>query len=137
MWLAEKTKKTPEGTDADFGVTTIAGERAGVVTRGENRELPLYGPGGYFWMPESGSAVLVIKGGPGGEEACAAGAKMPPVPERLQPGEVLIRSAGGAEVWLRNDGGLELRGSVSVTGTLTVNGLVCNAGQSLAAPAAN
>jgi hypothetical protein len=137
MWLAEKTKKTPAGTDADFGVTTIAGERAGVVTRGENRELPLYGPGGYFWMPESGSAVLVIKGGPGGEETCAAGTKMPPAPPDMRPGEVLIRSAGGAEIRLKNDGGLELRGRVSIVGGLTVNGLACNAGQSLAAPAGN
>ena len=80
MWLAEKTKLSPPGMDADFGVTSIAGQRAGVVTRGESRRLPVYGPGGYFWMPENGSAVLVIKGGPGGEESCAAGTKMPPAP---------------------------------------------------------
>lgn len=36
----------------------------GVVTRGEVRQLPIYGPGGYVWLPESGASVLVIKGGP-------------------------------------------------------------------------
>lgn len=134
MWLAERTKISLSGTDADFGVTSIAGERAGVVTRGERRALPVYGPGGYFWMPESGSAVLVIKGGPGGEEACAAGTKMPPAPAGMRPGEVYIRSSGGASAYLKNDGSMELRGSVSVVGGLTVNGLSCNAGQTAAAP---
>lgn len=133
MWLAEKTKTFRSGTDADFGVTSIAGEQAGVVTRGESRALPVYGPGGYFWMPENGSAVLVIKGGPGGEEACAAGTKMPPVPAGMRPGEVYIRSSGGASAYLKNDGGIELRGSVSVAGGLTVNGIACNAGQAAAA----
>lgn len=123
MWLAERTKTPrPGGTDADFGVTSIAGQRAGVVTRGESREVPVYGPGGYVWIPENGSAVLVIKGGPGGEESCAAGMKLPPAPEGMQPGEVLIHSAGGASAYLKNDGTIELRGSVSVTGGLTLNG---------------
>lgn len=133
MWLAKQTKTAPPGgADADFGVTSIAGQRAGVVTRGESREVPVFGPGGYFWMPESGSAVLVIKGGPGGEESCAAGTRMPPAPAGMRPGEVLIRSRGGAEIYLKNDGGVELRGSVSVVGRLTVNGLACNAGQASA-----
>ncbi len=56
-------------------MTTIAGDNVGVVTRGEVRALPVYGPGGYVWMPESGAAVLVIKGGPGGEEQCVAGTR--------------------------------------------------------------
>lgn len=135
MWLAERTKTALPGTDAEFGVTSIAGQQAGIVTRGESRRLPVYGPGGYFWMPESGSTVLVIKGGPGGEERCAAGTKMPPVPEGMLPGEVYIRSAGGASAYLKNDGRIELRGRVSITGGLTVNGLACNAGQA-AAPTA-
>ena len=68
MWLSRQIKPAVPTADADLGMTTITGDSVGVVTRGEVRALPVYGPGGYVWMPESGSAVLVIKGGPGGEE---------------------------------------------------------------------
>lgn len=65
MWLSRQMKAPAPTADADLGMTTIAGDSVGVVTRGEVRALPVYGPGGYVWMPESGAAVLVIKGGPG------------------------------------------------------------------------
>ena len=68
MWLARQMRSAPPTADADMGVTTIAGDRVGVLTRGEVRELPVYGPGGYVWLPENGAEVLVIKGGPGGED---------------------------------------------------------------------
>ena len=65
MWLSKQMRSAPPTADADLGVTTIAGDSVGVVTRGEVRALPVYGPGGYLWQPENGTAVLVIKGGPG------------------------------------------------------------------------
>lgn len=77
MWLSRQMKPAMPTADADLGVTTIAGEQAGVVTRGEVRALPVYGPGGYAWLPENGMAVLVIKGGPGGEEQCVTAARSP------------------------------------------------------------
>lgn len=61
MWLSRQMKAPAPTADADLGMTTIAGDSVGVVTRGEVRALPVYGPGGYVWMPESGAAVLVIK----------------------------------------------------------------------------
>ena len=73
MWLAQSMKQAVPTADADQGISTIVGDQMGVVTRGEVRQLPIYGPGGYVWLPESGASVLVIKGGPGGEEQCAAG----------------------------------------------------------------
>ena len=45
MWLARQMRSAPPTADADMGVTTIAGDRVGVLTRGEVRELPVYGPG--------------------------------------------------------------------------------------------
>ena len=68
MWLSKQIRPALSTADADLGVTTIAGDSVGVMTRGEVRTLPVYGPGGYVWMPENGAAVLVVKGGPGGEE---------------------------------------------------------------------
>ena len=50
MWLSRAMRTVREGTDADLGVTTISGGSVGVVTRGEVRSLPVYGPGGYVWL---------------------------------------------------------------------------------------
>ena len=46
MWLSKQMKPEVPTADADLGTTTIAGGNAGVVTRGEVRALPVYGPGG-------------------------------------------------------------------------------------------
>lgn len=122
MWLSKQMKPAPVTADADLGVTTIAGDRVGVVTRGEVRDLPVYGPGGYLWTPGNGAAVLVIKGGPGGEEQCVAGTRPAQAPASIQPGEVYLYGPAGNSVYLRQDGTIELKGTVSVSGGLTVNG---------------
>lgn len=122
MWLSRQIKPAPPTADADLGMTTIAGDSVGVVTRGEVRALPVYGPGGYVWMPESGEAVLVIKGGPGGEEQCVAGARQAAAPEGMGPGEVYLFGPDENCIYLRQDGGIELRGTVSIQGSLWING---------------
>ena len=100
-----------------------------MATRGEVRDLPIYGPGGYLWTPASGAAVLVIKGGPGGEEQCVAGTRPPEGAPGIEPGEVLLYGPGGNSLYLKKDGSVEIRGTrvsvageLSVTGALTVNG---------------
>ena len=127
MWLSKQTKKSAPVSESDLGMTTISGERAGVLSKGEVRDLPVFGPGGYVWRPANGDTVLVIKGGPGGEEACVAGMAQKNGTENLLPGEVRLVSAGGASICLRNDGTLELNGRVCVTGELMVNGSLCRA----------
>ena len=122
MWLSSRLRPVPATADADLGVTTIAGGEVGVLTRGEVRAVPVYGPGGYVWMPESGAAVLVVKGGPGGEERCVCGAQQSAPPEEMRPGEVLVRGPGGNSVYLRRDGTVVLRGEVRVEGSLWING---------------
>ena len=123
MWLSRQIKPAPATSDADLGITTISGQKVGVVTRGEVRDLPVYGPGGYLWTPANGAAVLVIKGGPGGEEQCVAGARpLEEVPD-IEPGEVYLYGPGENTVYLKKDGSVEIRGSrVSVTGELSVDG---------------
>ena len=132
MWLAQKMKPAVPEAEADQGVSTIVGDEMGVVTRGEVRRLPVYGPGGYVWLPESGASVLVIKGGPGGEEQCVCGGKQAAVPKGMQPGEVYLYGPKGSSVYLRQDGTIQLTGRVAVTGTLVVNGQVykpCSCGE--------
>ena len=123
MWLSRQIKPAPATADADLGITTISGQKVGVVTRGEVRDLPVYSPGGYLWTPANGTAVLVVKGGPGGEEQCVAGARpLEEVPD-IEPGEVYLYGPGENTVYLKKDGSVEIRGSrVSVTGELSVDG---------------
>lgn len=121
MWLSSRLRAERPTADADLGTTTIAGGNAGVLTRGEVRDLPVYGPGGYFWQPSGGDTVLVIKGGPGGEEQCVAGTRQTSPPVALRPGEICLHSSG-ASICLRQDGTLELRGTVRIQGALVVNG---------------
>ena len=99
MWLSKQMRSAPPTSDADLGVTTIAGERVGVVTRGEVRSLSVYGPGGYVWLPENGNGVLVIKGGPGGEEQSVVGMLQKGAPEGMLPGEVYLYGPGGNSVY--------------------------------------
>ena len=132
MWLAQSMKRQAPTADADQGVSTIVGDQMGVVTRGEVRQLPIYGPGGYVWLQESGASVLVIKGGPGGEEQCVCGGKQAAVPKGMKPGEVYLYGPKGSSVYLRQDGTIQLTGRVAVTGTLVVNGQVykpCSCGE--------
>ena len=122
MWLSKVMRTVRAGTDADLGVTTISGGSVGVVTRGEVRSLPVYGPGGSVWLPENGAAVLVIKGGPGGEEQCVSGMQQRSAPDGMMPGEVYVYGPGGNSVYLKQDGSVELRGDVNIQGSLSVNG---------------
>ena len=122
MWLAKNMKRQTPTADADQGISTIVGDRMGVVTRGEVRQLPIYGPGGYVWLPESGASVLVIKGGPGGEEQCVCGGKQAEVPQGMRPGEVYLYGPKGSSIYLRQDGTIQLAGQVTIKGALVVNG---------------
>ena len=122
MWLSKQMRTVPPAVDADLGVTSISGENVGVITRGEVRSLPIYGPGGYVWLPESGAAVLVMKGGPGGEERCVSGMQQRQAPEDMKPGEVFLFGPNGNEIYLKGDGSVELRGNVQIQGQLIVNG---------------
>ena len=76
-----------------------------------------------MWLPESGAGVLVVKGGPGGQEQCVAGMKQAEPPAGMQPGEVCIQGPGGSAVYLKKDGSVELKGKkLSLTGSLFING---------------
>lgn len=144
MWLSKtialRQRAEEGGPAADMGVTTIGGGRAAVMTRGEQRDLEVFAPGGVAWQPQAGDTVLVVRGGTGSQEQCvvAAGAAAC-VPAELAPGELYLYSRGGASIYLRGDGSIrvagpvELEGPVRVAGSLTVNGQAyrpCQCGES-------
>ena len=109
--VGQRREEWPVG--AELGTVTIGGDPAAVQTCGEVRDLPVYGPGGYHWAPKRGDSVLVIKGGPGGEEQCIAGAASGG--EMLEPGEILIRT-GEATLRMSADGRIDLNGNLYING---------------------
>ena len=61
MWVAgwlRRTEEPQETTNAESGTVTIGGSTAGVLSRGEERNVPLASPGGYAWRPKNGERVL-------------------------------------------------------------------------------
>ena len=122
MWLAQSMKQAVPTADADQGISTIVGDQMGVVTRGEVRQLPIYGPGGYVWLPESGASVLVIKGGTLGEERYVAGSlDAAREQDDLDDGEVRIYAeSGGASITLRRNGHVEIEGDLFINGAMYV-----------------
>lgn len=113
MWMARpRGKDLLEEPVAQAGQVTLAGSPAGVVLEGERRNLPLFGPGGYRWSPRQGETVLVVKTGRE-EPSALVGVQQE---GDLEPGEVCLSVAQGAEIRLKPDG------TIALTGRVTVNG---------------
>jgi len=119
MWLSKQAVRVPQ-TEKDGGVAvvTVAGAQSAVQRGSELRGLAWMCPGGVFWAPESDQEVVTMTCA--GGETLILGA-LPRPRDDLRPGEVCL-SAGQAEIVLRRDGSVSVRGNVNVEGTLTVNG---------------
>lgn len=127
MWISKAVSLSRaaerEGASTDMGVTTIGGGSASVMTRGEQRELEVFAPGGIVWQPTAGDTVLVLKGGVGCQERCVVAADTSAAtPVDMVPGELFLFSSGDASIYLRADGGIEVKGRVSLEGELEVQG---------------
>ncbi|MDL2288710.1 hypothetical protein LJC32_04960 [Oscillospiraceae bacterium OttesenSCG-928-F05] len=120
MWLSEKMRqKAGTSPGAELGVATLGDDDIAVLTRGEIRDLTVYGPAGYAWRPKAGAGTLVIKTD-GGHVALGQ-----PADTALAPGEVRIHSDGGAEIRLKPDSLTLAYGGSSIhlgPGGLTLSG---------------
>lgn len=116
MWIAKRTRGEAQSTLAESGTVSIGGGAAGVMSRGELREVPTAASGGYAWRPRCGERVLVVRGAE--EDACWVVGSLDgaAVQETLDDGEVCIYSAGGASIRLCSDGRVEINGAVYVNG---------------------
>lgn len=117
MWLSRKLTQheMQNAASAQSGTVTVEGAEAAVYTSGEDRNVKVASPRGFFWKPRNGENVLVIKGGVFGEDAYIVGAVQQDG-GALAAGEVRIASAGGAEIVLRNSGRVDINGSVFING---------------------
>ena len=101
---------------AQSGTVTVEGAEAAVYTSGEDRDVKVASPRGFFWKPKNGENVLVIKGGVFGEEAYVVGAVQQD-DGALDAGEVRIANArGNAEIVLRNSGRIDINGRLFING---------------------
>lgn len=129
MWITRKfsdqRRAELEGAMTDMGVATIGGGSAAVLTRGEQRDLETFCPGGVVWQPQEGDTVLVVRGGVGCQEQCviAAGSrgKEPP---GMVPGELYLYAASGGSIYLRSDGSIAVSGPVEIKGDVRLTGRV-------------
>ena len=121
MWLSERAavmKETAQDV-VSTGEVTMGGAVTGVYTNHEVRGAIVLSPGGYTWKPKGGDRVLVMKGSAG--ESYITGS-LGDADAGLEEGEVKITSEGGAEILLKNNGNVILRGNIVIEGALEVNG---------------
>ena len=108
MWLTKKRKTDNNGFLT--GNVSISGEKCAVMGFSEHRNAAVLAPGGYIWKPVRGDDVLVFKGGNTNVlgKFCDS--------SDIEAGEVCIRSKGGAEIRLSNDGNIYIKGSIITEG---------------------
>lgn len=117
MWLSKRSIHEPHDEDAaTLGTVTIGGADAAIVTDTEQRRAKIITPGGYCWQPSVRDSVLVIKG----NELYVSG-MLQERTDGLAAGEVRIFS-NGASITIKNNGRVEIDGSLSVDGELFVHG---------------
>ena len=113
MWLSRQTAGNRRTAAADRGRVTIGGMTPAVYSGAERRNLPLFGPGGYYWRPEQGDSVLILKTGEEGEAPCVLGRE---AAGEVAAGEILIANGRGASIRLGADGSIRLTGALYLNG---------------------
>ena len=108
MWINEYVTGRPSAAD-----TTTAGEirsvNPGGVAVSATRDygaLPMIAPYGIAYVPVTGEQMMVMER-PGGA-VCLGVITAPPA--ELEAGELMLSSAGGARIVLKNDGRVLING---------------------------
>lgn len=111
MWISRQLlsaqTKTPS---ADLAQVT-----GNAAARGESeyRSLPFAGPWGVAYRPPNAASAVVVSTNAG--SACIGTLAED---KDLSPGELLLYSAGGAEIYLKNNGDVVINGQVFSKGKL-------------------
>lgn len=107
MWINQTiSEKIKRKEDAACGVVTAGGnKRVNVQTDKQCLQLPVVAPCGIAYAAAEGAeaVVLPLNGG----KVCLGGI----IPDKgLMPGEIMLYSAGGATLVLKNDGSILANG---------------------------
>ncbi len=108
MWISRYVTENSFSKDsASVGVVRAAGgDKVAVSATNEHMSLPVAVPYGIAYKPAVGSRSVVLPTEAGNiclgvlGEAC----------DELQPGELMLYSAGGASIVLKNDGSVLING---------------------------
>ena len=120
MWISEKM----QGRDSDFcsaavGLVTVGGAKPSVLVEGEIRNADLASSGAVR-LPKTGDEVLLIRSADG--ESVAVGKICGTLPAEVENGEVYITNGGEGLIRLKNNGEIELVGTVIIKGTAKIEG---------------
>ena len=107
-WLSNR-KNTRAASDIYSG--KVSSGQYSVIGDGETRDIGLCSPGGYSWKPGINESVIVVRTGQEGETRSIVGRDNVPM-EEISPGEVYIKSSGGAYIYLKNNGDVVINGHV-------------------------
>jgi len=112
MWLS-KQSAAREGNTGGTSAGRVTGVRGSmtVMGDGEYRDVAVYGPPGISALPLVGDNALLVEAG--GEKRLLGVRNNT---EGLEPGEIRLRSAGGAEILLKNNGEVRVNGQVIAGG---------------------
>lgn len=107
MWLSENKRRTDsESTEAALG---MFGESS----------IEVLSPAGILRIPPDGESCLMLNC-TDGSRVCL-GTMGLSSPAGLNPGEIYIKTAN-AELCIKNNGDIDIIGSVNITGSLSLNG---------------
>ncbi len=109
MWLTSFLSQTKGQSQTSRGsVVASAGGIVDVDTALRHRNLPVVAPYGIVYVPPVGEDAVVMSTLSG--EACVG--VVAPTARNLSPGELMLCSAGGASIVLKNDGTVLINGAV-------------------------
>ncbi len=120
MWLSEKK----DGRDAGYsnvavGIITIGGAKPSVLVEGEVRAADVVSSG-VERLPKAGDEVLLIRSADGENVVVGQVGTVPPAV--IENGEVYITNGNGGVIRLKNNGEIELSGTVIISGTTKIVG---------------
>lgn len=108
MWINEYLTGQNNRTDvATAGeILTADNGRVAVGSTKNYSALPVIAPAGIAYVPLAGAVTMVMEGA--GSAVCLGVIAAPPAP--LEAGELMLYSAGGASIVLKNNGKVLING---------------------------
>ena len=105
MWISQQMiGARNSGPQADVASVTGTGTAQGAQ---EYRSLPFSGPWGIAYRPPNAAQAVVVSTSAG--DTCIGTLAQE---KGLQPGELMLFSSGGAEIYLKNTGEIVINGQV-------------------------
>lgn len=107
MWLTSFLNKEKGSKFATKGSITASGQQSVQVDAStQHRDVAVVAPYGIAYVPPVGEGAVVVPFD--GGEACVG--VVSAAPHNLQRGELMLYSAGGASIVLKNDGSVLING---------------------------